>query len=154
MQPQRVTRTSAYAVCGCAGDLLLVHQIAPGPAQGHWTLPGGGIEFGEEPASAVVRECQEEVGLTPLIGDVLGVHSDTYESREGIPHHGIRLLYRATFANPSRPVPVAPHDGEIDRVGWFPRTDLPHPVTAWAVLGAELAASETAGASGAAKEVS
>ncbi|MET1006108.1 MAG: NUDIX domain-containing protein, partial [Propionibacteriaceae bacterium] len=55
----QVTRVSAYAVCRRSGQLLLVHQAAPGPAAGLWTLPGGGVEFGESPAAAVRREVRE-----------------------------------------------------------------------------------------------
>jgi 8-oxo-dGTP diphosphatase len=32
-----------------------------------WFLPGGVIEEGESPLAACVRECQEELGLTPAL---------------------------------------------------------------------------------------
>ncbi len=132
------TRTSVYAVCLHRGEILLVHQVADGPAKDHWTLPGGGIEFGEHPADAVLRECREEVGLQPDLGQVLGVHSDTYLTRDGLRCHGIRLLYEASFEG-TRPDPVCPSDDEIDAVGWFPCHDLPEPTTAWVRRGVDLA---------------
>jgi len=45
------------------GDLLLVKR-AHAPAQGTWSLPGGRVESGETYEQAVVREVQEETGLT------------------------------------------------------------------------------------------
>ncbi|WP_188838073.1 NUDIX domain-containing protein [Flexivirga endophytica] len=134
----RATRVGAYAVCIHDGSILLSHQISAGPAQGKWTLPGGGVDFGEEPAGAAIRECREESGLVPELGQVLGIHSNTYESSDGIERHGIRILYRAVFAE-GRPEPMNPNDGEIDQVGWFALDDLPSPITDWARLGCRLA---------------
>src|SRR5689334_8740237 len=51
-------------VCGAIlrGDsiLMVFHQH---DGQSYWTLPGGGVESGESPQEAVVRECEEETGL-------------------------------------------------------------------------------------------
>lgn len=42
--------------------LLLIHERLEGGGT-HWLTPGGGVEDGEEPAAAAVREAYEEVGL-------------------------------------------------------------------------------------------
>lgn len=50
-----------------AGDHVLLVLRAPtaGDYPMHWGLPGGGIEEGETPEQAAIRECQEEIGHTP-----------------------------------------------------------------------------------------
>lgn len=39
-----------------------------------WNLPGGGVESGELPTEAVVREVQEETGLEVVIERLVGVY--------------------------------------------------------------------------------
>ncbi|MBT2477794.1 NUDIX hydrolase [Streptomyces sp. ISL-94] len=53
------------------GCVLMVRERGRGPAGRHdgpeyWTLPGGGLEAGEQPEEAVRREVAEEVGLRAL----------------------------------------------------------------------------------------
>lgn len=38
-----------------------------------WDLPGGKIEYGEEPLDALRREVKEEVGLNIKIGKLAGI---------------------------------------------------------------------------------
>ena len=41
--------------------ILMVRHVEP--LRSYWTLPGGGLEVGETPAEAAVRELWEETGL-------------------------------------------------------------------------------------------
>ena len=129
----RLTRVSAYAVCVRGETLLLVHQSAPGPAQDRWTLPGGGIEFGESPIATVRREVAEETNLDATVHQLLGVHDDVYPGDDGILRHGIRLLFRADVHGT-----VQPATGEIDGIGWYAIGQLPSSTTDWGLLAARL----------------
>ncbi len=55
-------RRIAAAVVVRAGRVL-VQTRAAGPWAGYWEFPGGGIEPGETPATAAIRECREELSL-------------------------------------------------------------------------------------------
>ena len=136
---EKRTRVGAYAVCVREGRLLLVHQSAPGPAQGKWTLPGGGVDFGESPATATVREVEEGTGGTAITAELLGVHDNVYGSDDGIKRHGVRLLYAATVAGDLE----CQGNDEIDGIEWHPLDDLPSATTEWAQLAACLASGRT-----------
>lgn len=95
---RRHTRVAAYALCLDDDQRVLLCRIAPGyPGAGQWTLPGGGIEFGEAPADAALRELTEETGLAGTIESLAFVHSFAREAQpeRGLgPWHGIRIVYR------------------------------------------------------------
>ena len=87
----------AYGLCrNPSGDLLLV-RIAGGIDKGRWTLPGGGIEWGEHPEATVRRELEEETGITDIqSAHVTAIFSHTYlrsEERPTDPLHYIGILY-------------------------------------------------------------
>lgn len=44
-------------------QILLVRRANP-PLQGQWSIPGGLVETGETISQAIIREVQEETGLT------------------------------------------------------------------------------------------
>ena len=96
----RLTRVAAYAVCTDDSERLLLVRISSGyPAAGQWTLPGGGLEFGEDPADGVLRELTEETGLSGRVAALAFVDSRTHgpmveAGRAYGPWHGIRIVYR------------------------------------------------------------
>ena len=72
-------RVGAYALAlDDAGRILLCRVVAgdrPGPV---WTLPGGGLEFGESPEAGVLRELAEESGYEGEIERLVDASSRVY----------------------------------------------------------------------------
>jgi ADP-ribose pyrophosphatase YjhB (NUDIX family) len=92
--PER-TRVAAYALCVDQAGKILLCRIAPSIIPGDvWTLPGGGIHFGESPETAVLRELDEETGQGGEIVRLVEVNDRvlTLESRPGTVH-AIRIVY-------------------------------------------------------------
>jgi mutator protein MutT len=93
-----------------AGQLLLVRR-ASRHGRGNWQLPGGFIEPDETIEQAVVREVQEEAGVTAEVEAVLGLRS-RYDPESG---NGI---YVVLLLRPINGEPAA--DGyEVDHAGYF-----------------------------------
>ncbi|WP_214325563.1 NUDIX hydrolase [Nonomuraea sediminis] len=107
----RRQRVSAYAICVRGDDLLLARWI-----EGHtplWTMPGGGVEHGEDPFDAVVREVEEETGYHIEVDGLLGI--DSYHPREEF--HAVRVFYVATVVGGELRHEVG---GSTDQAAWFP----------------------------------
>lgn len=96
------TRVGAYGVIVRDGTLLL--SLWQGPREAIWTLPGGGIELGEQPEQACVREIAEETGYTARLQGLLGVTSRTidaeHRARPGQRSLlAVQVLYRADIVS-------------------------------------------------------
>lgn len=127
-EPRRVTRVGAYAVC-VEDRRLLLTRVAAGYTLRHdgwWTLPGGGIEHGEDPRDAAVRELEEETGLVGEVSELLEVSSSrlAFTDRDGDTqdYHGIRILYRCRVVGGQLRDEVG---GSSDAARWFVRDELP-----------------------------
>ncbi|WP_412541561.1 NUDIX domain-containing protein [Longispora sp. K20-0274] len=122
--PDRGQRFSAYGVVTDPAGRLLLTLISDGyPGAGTWHLPGGGTDFGEDPATAVLRELREETGQTGRITTLLSVtnmHNPAAWGPEGraMDWHGVRVTYRVIIDTPSDPV-VGEVGGSTAAAGWF-----------------------------------
>lgn len=123
------TRIAAYCVCVDAGERLLLVRLNDRTADpGAWTLPGGGLDFGEHPEHGAIRELREETGLDGRIVELLTV--DSFHRAEPMvldgvvhePHHGIRVFYRVEVVGGALR-DEAPGNS-TDRARWFRRDEL------------------------------
>ena len=127
----RRQRVAAYAVIVRAGDILLA-RIAPAISETEqWTLPGGGIDFGEHPDDAVVREVHEETGLSCELGRPIWIgsahrHFDTgpHGERGASEMHSVRIVYDAWVPADAPEPRVVEIDGSTVDARWHPVVDV------------------------------
>jgi ADP-ribose pyrophosphatase YjhB (NUDIX family) len=123
--PPGRTRVGGYALCtDDEGRVLLARLSAIEIDVGAWTLPGGGIQFGEHPDAAAVRELEEETGYVGEIEAVAGVFSHVYrQSRAagGSDLHFLGILYHMRLVGGRLRDEV---DGTTDTARWFRRDEL------------------------------
>jgi 8-oxo-dGTP pyrophosphatase MutT (NUDIX family) len=118
-------RVAAYVLCrDDDGRILLTRFIHAGhPDSGKWTMPGGAMEWGEDPLETAERELDEETGLRADIGRVLGVFSRWYapdEAVSGSAGHVVGIVYEAANARGVLRTEFSNGAGNTtDGAGWF-----------------------------------
>ena len=105
------------------GRLLAARRKAPAALAGGWELPGGKVEPGESERAALVRECQEELGVDIAPGDRV---PGEWPLRDGL----VLRVYLAELVS-GEPRPLEDHDelrwlgaADLFEVPWLP-ADLP-----------------------------
>ncbi len=103
---EQPVRVGVGAVIFRGEEVLLIRRGKP-PFQGQWSIPGGGLDYGERLADAVAREVREETGVEIRILGLL----DVFEALPGAkdaPHH-VMIDYVAEWVSGE---PVAGDDAE------------------------------------------
>jgi ADP-ribose pyrophosphatase YjhB (NUDIX family) len=119
-----VQRFAVYGLVRDPGERMLLTRVAEGyPGAGSWHLPGGGTDFGEQPADALLRELAEETGQQGRIRGLLGVtshHEPEQIGPEGfaIDWHGVRPYYDVVVEEPGDVV-IADLGGSTSEARWF-----------------------------------
>lgn len=115
-------RVAAYGVVTDDDDRILLARWIEGRKTA-WTMPGGGLEDGEDPEDAVRRELIEETGFTIETSALLGIHSRVipasrrvHRGQSGSPLHTIRIVYRAHVTGGQLRFET---NGSTDKAGWF-----------------------------------
>ena len=103
-------------------ELCLLRRANTGFMDGWYTLPGGHLEQGESIMAAAIRECREEVGVTPRT--LLPLAALGYRSPG---HQGLNFVFHCND-----------WEGEIvlaepvfDRILWVAEAALPQPHVPW-----------------------
>lgn len=109
MAEERTVVVGAAVVRG--GRVLACRRTSPPEAAGRWELPGGKVETGETPESALVREVREELGCGIAVRRWLAAEAPIGETY--VLHAAICDLVDG------EPLPT-----EHDAVGWLAADEL------------------------------
>lgn len=121
-------RIAAYAVVRSERGLLLSQFSHLTNAPGKWGLCGGGVDPGELPDEAVLREVWEESGQEVALAGLRTISSSHWVGRAPTGRledfQAVRIVYDATCADPTDPV-VHDLGGTTERSAWVREEDLP-----------------------------
>ncbi len=121
----RMERIVVAAAIVEGGRLLAAQRAGPPAMAGGWEFPGGKVDPGETDHEALVRECQEELGVGIAVGDRIGGDwplSPGYVMRvwlarliSGVPHPHEHLALRWLAHDELYDIPWLPADLPVVR---------------------------------------
>lgn len=104
----------------CQGRVLACERAEPAQMRGMWEFPGGKVDPGETERQALVRECEEELGVKIEVAGRVG--------EDVLLSHGQAVLkvYLARLVDGTEPHPHEHSDlrwlgvDQLDTVPWLP----------------------------------
>jgi len=111
----------AAALTNDNGEILLQKRPIGGQMGGLWEFPGGKVDLGESPESALVRELEEELGIIVAAQDLV---PETFASAPLGDRNLVLLLYRCAKWTGT---PTAIYASDIRWVLAKDMADLPMP---------------------------
>lgn len=123
------TRLAAYCVVIQDSKILLAlwdMRDSQADFVPRWTLPGGGVEFGEEITAGAMREVTEETGYSVRIESLLDVASGVIPADKRFgdaqrPLQTVAVIYGATITGGDLAFEA---DGTTSEAAWFPLDQL------------------------------
>jgi 8-oxo-dGTP diphosphatase len=135
-EPIQRQRVAAYGIVLSERGLLTTQFSDRTAVPGLWGLPGGGIDPGETPSRALLREIAEETGQRVEISQLLDVQTDHWIGHSPAQvvedFHAVRIIYAARCIDPQSPV-VNDVGGTTEAATWIGLADWSkQPWSSWA----------------------
>lgn len=99
-------------------ERILLAMKKRGFGKGHWNGVGGKVDQGETPQQATVRECQEEIKVTPLNLKLAGKLIFNYPKETGVNFICHVFICHTWRGNPKETEEMAPQ--------WFKKSEIPY----------------------------
>ncbi|MGB3624507.1 MAG: RNA pyrophosphohydrolase [Henriciella sp.] len=133
LDPKLYRPNVGLALFSEAGHVFVGRRIN-GRGAFQWQLPQGGIDEGEDPAEAALRELEEEVGVSPKLVEILEETTDwlNYEFPAEVkrrlpgPYIGQRQKWFALrFKGSDSDIRLDKHTPEFDAWRWAELSEIP-----------------------------
>lgn len=118
------------------GRVLACERAAPPEVAGKWEFPGGKVEQGETEIDALIRECDEELGVQVEVGERVGGDVRLAHGR------AVLKVYTARLVGSAEPQALEHAElrwlgaDEVESVAWLP-ADAPIVVALRPILRAD-----------------